>query len=59
VNLNAFQGISIEAPNGDIEIKGKNVSIEASNRLSLSSGENIGRKYWYQSKTDSLVKYNV
>lgn len=47
VNLNAFQGISIEAPNGDIEIKGKNVSIEAANRLSLNSGENIENKLYY------------
>ena len=47
VNLNAFQGISIEAPNGDIEIKGKNVSIEAGNRLSIKSGENIENKLWY------------
>ena len=47
VNLNAFQGISIEAPNGDIEIKGKNVSIEAANRLSIKSGENIENKLWY------------
>ena len=58
VNLSAFQGISIEAPNGDIEIKGKNVSIEAANRLSLSSGENIGKKLWYQSASDSIVKSN-
>jgi hypothetical protein len=47
VNLNAFQGISIEAPNGDIEIKGKNVSIEAANRLSIKSGENIENKWRY------------
>jgi hypothetical protein len=59
VNLSAFQGISIEAPNGDIEIKGKNVSIEASNRLSLSSGENIGKKLWYNGKKDAFVKSNV
>lgn len=58
VNLSAFQGISIEAPNGDIEIKGKNVSIEASNRLSLSSGENIGKKLLYQSASDSILKSN-
>ena len=55
VNLNAFQGISIEAPNGDIEIKGKNVSIEASNRMSLSSGENIAKKLWYQDAEDAVV----
>lgn len=48
VEINAFQGISISAPNGDIEIKGKNVSIEASNRLSINSGENIKDKLWYK-----------
>lgn len=48
VEVNAFQGITINAPNGDIAINGKNVSISASNKLSLSSGENIKNKLWYQ-----------
>lgn len=50
VEVNAFQGITINAPNGDIAINGKNVSISASNKLSLSSGENIKNKLWYQKK---------
>lgn len=41
VKLNAFTGISISAPNGDIKIEGKNVSIKAGNNLSLTSGMNI------------------
>lgn len=41
VKLNAFSGITINAPNGDISITGKNVSIKAYNKLSMSSGENI------------------
>ena len=41
VSVNAFTGISIEAPNGDISIKGKNVSIEAGNNLKLLSGANV------------------
>jgi len=41
VNISAFTGISIEAPNGDISIKGKNVSIEAGNNLELKSGTNV------------------
>ena len=41
VSVNAFTGISIEAPNGDISIKGKNVSIEAGNNLRLLSGANV------------------
>ena len=56
VNLNAFQGISIEAPNGEIEIKGKNVSIEASNRLNIKSGENIEKKLWYQNSVEDVFK---
>lgn len=41
VGINAFTGISINAPNGDINIKGKNVSIEAGNNLRLISGTNV------------------
>lgn len=44
VSINAFTGISISAPNGDISIKGKNVSIEAGNNLSLTSGTNVKYK---------------
>ena len=45
VSVNAFTGISINAPNGNISIKGKNVSIEAGNNLTLTSGTNIRNKY--------------
>ncbi len=41
VNINALTGISIDAPNGDISITGKNVSISAYNKISFSSGKNI------------------
>lgn len=41
VGINAFTGITINAPNGDIKISGKNVSIEAGNNLTLKSGTNI------------------
>jgi len=41
VNVNAFTGISISAPNGDISISGKNVTIEAGNNLTLLSGKNV------------------
>ena len=41
VDISAFTGISIEAPNGDISIKGKNVDISAFNKLSITSGKNI------------------
>ena len=45
VKMNAFTGIKIDAPNGDIKIRGKNVSIEAGNNLSLVSGTNIKNKF--------------
>ena len=41
VNLNAFTGITISAPNGDVKIQGKNVSIEAGNNVTITSGKNI------------------
>ena len=41
VEIGAFTGITINAPNGDIKIRGKNVSIEAGNKLTLHSGTNI------------------
>mgnify|MGYP002521557157 CR=1 FL=1 len=41
IKLNAFTGISINAPNGDISITGQNINIAAGNKLSISSGNNI------------------
>lgn len=46
VKIDAFTGITISAPNGDVKIKGKNVSIEAGNNLSLVSGKNVNYKLW-------------
>lgn len=51
VSINAFTGITISAPNGDVTIKGKNVSIEAGNNLSLVSGKNVNYKLWKEKKT--------
>lgn len=45
VSLNAFTGISITAPNGDISISGKNVEITASNNLKLTSGKGIKDRF--------------
>ena len=60
VRLNAFTGITISAPNGDVKIEGKNVSIKAGNNLSFTSGMNISKdvdssttKGWFQSKIDT------
>lgn len=41
VSIDAFTGITINAPLGDVKIVGKNVSIEARNNLTLESGTNI------------------
>ncbi len=41
VNIDAFTGITLNAPNGDIKISGKNVSIEAGNNITIKSGLNI------------------
>lgn len=55
VKINAFTGITISAPNGDIAIEGKNINIKAQNKVSITSGENIhrsildfknGRSFW-------------
>ena len=45
VKLNAFTGITISAPNGNIDIKGKNVSIAASNNLTLESGSAVSERW--------------
>lgn len=44
VNINAFSGITISAPNGDVTIKGKNIKLEAGNNLEIISGTNIKNK---------------
>lgn len=41
VDISAFTGIEISAPNGDIKISGKNITLEAGNNIVLSSGKNI------------------
>jgi len=49
VDISAFTGMTISAPNGDINICGKNVIIEAGNNLSIQSGANIKSEkpdYW-------------
>lgn len=46
VEIGAFTGITVNAPNGDIKICGKNVSIEAGNKLTLHSGTNVKKRSW-------------
>lgn len=57
VSLNAFTGITISAPNGNISIKGKNVSIEAGNQVSIKSGTNITPKT--EDKWNSILGYKA
>jgi hypothetical protein len=53
VKISALTGITIDAPNGDIKIKGKNVEISAGNTLKLTSGTNIkSQKYLIKQRTD-------
>ena len=47
VNIDAFQGINICAPNGDINIKGQNINIEAGNAIKVTSGTNIEKKGYF------------
>lgn len=46
VNISAFTGITISAPNGNVRIEGKNIDIVAGNNLSISSGNNIASHFW-------------
>lgn len=49
VDINAFTGITISAPNGNVRIEGKNIDIVAGNNLSISSGNNI-TSHFFQMK---------
>ena len=41
VDINAFSGITISAPNGNVTIKGKNITLEAGNKITMNSGKNL------------------
>ena len=47
VNIDAFTGITISAPNGDITIKGQNINIEAGNAIKMTSGTNVRDKSYF------------
>ena len=47
VSIDAFQGITISAPSGNIKLEGKNVEIIARNNLSITSGTNIANPRFY------------
>ena len=53
IEMSALTGISINCPTGDVSIKGKNVSIEAGDKVTITSGKNIGTQRLYsQSKSE-------
>lgn len=58
VKINAFSGITISAPNGDVKIAGKNITLEAGNNLILKSGKNIKDK-WYPTLMDYSNKASI
>ena len=41
VEIDAFSGITISAPNGNVTIRGKNINLEAGNKVNITSGTNI------------------
>lgn len=43
VTIDAFTGISLSSPNGDINISAKNINIKAGNNITIQSGTNIDR----------------
>ena len=59
VDINAFTGISISAPNGDIKIAGKNITLEAGNEVKIVSGKNIDEKEHDGGTLGDLVKDTV
>ena len=48
VEMSAFQGITISAPNGDVNITGKNVTISANNKVNITSGKTIKDRFYYK-----------
>lgn len=55
IGLSAFTGIKISAPNGDINIEGKNVSITANNEVKIVSGATVKQKIDNSKKKVSAV----
>lgn len=46
VSINAFTGITISAPNGNIRIEGKNITLAAGNNVTIESGINKETAFW-------------
>lgn len=54
VGINAFTGISINAPNGDINIAGKNITLTAGNNVTIESGFNA-KKGSFRTYSDMIL----
>lgn len=54
VGINAFTGISINAPNGDIKIAGKNITLTAGNNVTIESGFNA-KKGSFRTYSDMIL----
>lgn len=59
VTLNAFTGITVSAPNGNIKIAGKNVEISASNNLKLTSGSALKDRFFPNSTGNDCFGMNL
>ena len=55
VQIDAFTGITISAPNGNVKIEGKNVEIVAGNNLTLKSGENVDKMRKFYKKDWNIM----
>lgn len=46
VMVNAFTGITISAPNGNIDLIGKNINLKASNKVNIESGGAVKNRFF-------------
>lgn len=59
VVIDAFTGLNISAPNGDITIEGKNVEIVAGNKLTIKSGTNINNRFTQKDISSNIVSEGI
>ena len=59
VGINAFTGITINAPNGDVTIRGKNIKLEAGNKITLNSGTNLPVPEYGDSPSGKTTMANI
>ena len=59
ISLNAFSGITINAPNGDVTIRGKNITLEAGNKINVLSGNNLPDPDYGDSPSGKTTTANI